>query len=264
VPTVVDHMVARAGRRFAQFRAACVWSIARSGEVGAGPGMGLRFNAGANTPQFISGDYERPVQEALQFLVRPGDVCYDVGANLGFFTLLLGRFTGESGMVYAFEPVPKNASAIERNARLNSFDNVAVMRMALSRDEGKSELLLARHVGGAVLKSAGIPPDPAGSLMVSTTTVDLLVGQQKIKPPNVVKIDVEGAEMDVLRGMESVLRKWRPKIVLEFDDPTKAGCEAKLSACQDYLTDFAYETMILPGSYPDGGWFVRHIAAVRK
>jgi FkbM family methyltransferase len=234
-------------------------------KVASGPGKGLRFDAGSGVNQCASGEYERPVQEAIVAIAHPGDVFYDVGANLGFFSVLVGRLVGTSGAVYAFEPVPANASMVERNARQNGLSNIKVLRIALCREDGMGELLLTHYVGGAVLKSVGTPPlDLSGSVMVETACLDRLVDRQHIKPPNIVKIDVEGAEMDVLLGMESILRRWHPKIVLELDDETEAGCEDKVSACQSFLHNLGYQTELLANAYPNTSWYVRHFIAVLR
>jgi hypothetical protein len=133
----------------------------------------------------------------------------------------------------------------------------------LSSVDGRDELLLARHVGGAVLRSAGMPPDVAGGMEVETACLDTLVDRGKVKPPGVVKIDVEGAEMDVLRGMDRVLRRWAPAVIVELDDQAVRACEQKVSSCRSYLHDRGYRTELLPRSYPDGRWFVRHVLAQR-
>lgn len=231
-------------------------------EIGSGPGRGLRFDGGLSTKHFVSGEYERPVQEAIAVNAHPGDVFYDVGANLGFFSVLVGRLVGTSGTVYAFEPVPANASMVERNARENGLSNIKVLRIALCREDGRGELLLAHHDGGAVLKSTGTPPpDLTGSVMVETASLDTLVDRQHLKPPNIIKIDVEGAEMDVLLGMESILRRWHPKIILELDDETATGCENKVSSCRSFLHDLGYQTEVLANAYPNSSWYVRHFIA---
>jgi FkbM family methyltransferase len=262
-PLSMAHFIENAKQRLTVLGTAYRRAFGRIAEIASGPAKGLRFDAGPHTQRFASGHYERPVQEALAMQVSRGDVCYDIGANLGFFSVLLGRLAGPSGLVYAFEPVPGNASIIERNARLNQLPSVEVLRVALCGVDGREELLLAHHVGGAVLKSAGTPPDLAGSLMVETASLDTLVERQRIKPPNIVKIDVEGAEMDVLQGMERVLRKWAPILFVELDDETAAACEKKVSMCRSFLHDLGYQSELLPNAYPDGPWFVRHFLAQR-
>jgi FkbM family methyltransferase len=248
----------------ASARAACKRALHGVAKIESGPGTGLRFDAGVHTPQFASGRYELPVQEALASLVKRDDVCCDIGANLGFFSTLLACMAGPGGSIYAFEPVPGNAAAIAKNARLNRQANVKVLPIALSCVDGRGELLLADHVGGAVLASAGTPPDLAGRMAVDTARLDTLVEHQVIKPPNVVKIDVEGAELQVLQGMQRTLRRWAPAIVLELDDETAAACERKAAACRSFLHEIGYRTEILPDSYPGGRWFVQHVLARRE
>jgi FkbM family methyltransferase len=236
----------------------------RSPVIASGPGKGLSFDAGPSGEGFLTGEYEGPVQEAIASMAREGDVFYDIGANLGYFSILAARLVGASGAVYAFEPVPANAAAVGRNARLNRFGNIVVLEVAVSRRTGRSELYLARHVGGAALKSAGVPPDLAGSIAVDTSSIDDLVSFRRIRPPDVVKIDVEGAELDVLQGMRTVLRESNPGVILEVDDADKTRCEEKMEACLEFLRGLQYGVEILPHSYKDGNWFVRHIVARRE
>jgi FkbM family methyltransferase len=224
----------------------------------------LVLDGGGSTALFASGEYERPVQEAISSLIKPCDVFYDIGANIGFFSVLAGRLTGSAGRVFAFEPVPENASLIERNRRLNHLNNIEILRMAASLHSGKSELLLAHCAGGAVLKSAGTPPDQSGSMVVETRSIDALVQRREIQPPDIVKIDVEGAEMNVLLGMAEVLDQWGPKIIIEVDDADKTRCQEKLRACIEFLETFGYRSEVLPNSYPDGHWFVRHLVGMRE
>ena len=235
--------------------------LGRVPRIESGAGKGLRFDAGLSTAGFVSGEYEYPVQSAIASLLRGGDVFYDIGANVGYFTVLAGRLVGPTGAVYAFEPVPSNASIVERNARLNHMENIETLRVAVSHQTGKSELYLAHYAGGAALKSAGPPPDLAGSILVDTSSIDDLVKHRRIRPPDVVKIDVEGAELDVLHGMLKVLQEGNPKVILEVDDADEMRCDGKLNACREFLQDLQYRIEVLPKSYKDGKWFVRHFIA---
>jgi FkbM family methyltransferase len=264
MPTSPINIFGIAGRRVAHLGNTLRRTIGMVSQIEAGPAKGMRFDAGSETLRFCSGQYEPPVQQAIASVVRRGDVCYDIGANLGFFSLLFSRLAGAHGTVYAFEPVPTNADIITGNARLNNLQNVKVLRIALCQADGEAELLLARHIGGAALKTACIPPDLVGSLRVRTAAVDTLVDHQEIDPPNVVKIDVEGAELDVLHGMKHVIGKWAPNIILEVDDETAERCERKLFLCESYLHHSGYQTKTLTNSYADGKWFVRHLVARSK
>lgn len=230
-------------------------------KIETGPASGLRFGTGPQAAAYVHGNVELPVQETLLDSLNSGDAFFDVGANVGFFSILAGRIVGSTGAVYAFEPVPQNAFRVENNARLNNLHNIEVMKIALSNHCGKSELLLARHSGGAVLKGAGIPPDYTESLEVEVYTMDAVLEKEQLRPPDLIKIDVEGAELDVLRGMSGIIRKYGPRIIIEVDDKIQKICMDKLSNCRAFLRDLGYQIDILPNSYRDGNWFVRHLVA---
>lgn len=185
----------------------------------------------------------------------------DVGANVGFFSILMAKLVGASGRVHAIEPVPWNARAVRWNARLNRFKHIAVHGAALSDHSGTAELLLARHIGGAMLSEVGRPPDESGRIVVRVDTLDALVTRHHIDPPDFVKIDVEGAEIKVLRGMRSVLHDCRPRLLLEFDDATAEGCARKLSECSALLTGLGYSLAELEPAYLGTQWYVRHVLA---
>lgn len=237
--------------------------LGRAPRVEAGPAKGLRMDVGGTTELFLSGDYEAPVQEVMSGLVNTGSVFFDIGANIGFFSLMAARLIGPNGAVYAFEPVNENAALIRKNARLNSLGNIHIFETAMTCKTGREELLLARYAGGASLKSAGAPPDPSGSILVETSTVDDFMQSRGIRPPDLVKIDVEGAEMDVLHGMVDTLRQKRPKLIIEFDDGSETKCEEKLRSCQEFLSGFGYRFETISNSYRDGNWYVRHIVALQ-
>ena len=88
----------------------------------SGPGRGLRINLHGSAVVFATGMAERPMQEALARELRPGATFFDIGANVGFVTVLAARLVGPGGRVIAFEPVPQNAAAIRENLALNGID----------------------------------------------------------------------------------------------------------------------------------------------
>lgn len=234
----------------------------RGALIRSGPARGLRFDAGPSNPAYALGSNELPVQNALLEYVRPGGVLYDVGANVGYFSVIGGRDLRPSGRVYAFEPVPANAMWIRRNARLNRLRNIVVLEAAASDTSGRSELLVTRYSGGSVLASADHrAPDVERRITVETIAVDDLVFSRRLPAPTVVKIDVEGAELQVLRGMIRTLRQIRPIVIYEIDDVSQDRYERKQQACDDLLHTAGYVTRQLPDSYSGSRWIVRHTVA---
>lgn len=232
--------------------------------IRAGKAEGLKLVARRADPNFARGVYEPIMQEAISSSLQSGDVFYDVGANIGFFSLIAARSVGPQGRVYAFEPVPDNAAAIVRSADLNGIATIDVFAKAVGAKSGREELLLAHHIGGAVLASVGEPPDMKGRIEVDTVALDDIIALQKLRPPSLVKIDVEGAEMDVLRGMKNTIQNYRPKIIYEIDDATREGLSIKVNNVAAFMNAADYAITELPASYPDISWQVVHFSCVAR
>ncbi len=229
--------------------------------IAAGEGAGLKIVPLEGDREIAEGSYEIPVQEALVANLAEGGVVYDIGANVGFFALLAARCVGPQGRVYAFEPVPRNAAAIERSARLNGFAGLEVLTLAAGAESGVAELNVARHIGGAVLASVGTPPDRRGAIAVEVVTIDDAIAARGLRPPSLVKVDVEGAELDVIRGMRATLAAHRPVLVCELDDATEAGLEDKTGALVALLAGLGYTVERLAPGYGDIAWQVAHFVA---
>ena len=244
-------------RRFARW-----WVRQRDVRIADGLGVGLRLNAGQSNPAYAYGTNELPVQRALAQFVRPGFVSYDIGANIGFFTSILCKLVGPTGQVVAFEPLPANAALVRRNLRLNAFENASVIEAAVSAHSGTAQLQVSAYSGGSALATATPPPDMTGLLPVKTVAIDDLVAQGQIKPPALIKIDVEGAEADVLHGLADTVRRHRPVIIYEVDDGSREALAVKQADCEQYLAGFGYTSMRLEDSYPDSGWLVANYLAV--
>jgi FkbM family methyltransferase len=181
-----------------------------------GVGAGLRFNAAGSNPGYALGTTEPRVQDALGGFLRPGGVMYDIGANVGFYAVLGAHVVGREGQVYAFEPLPESAAALRRNASLNGFHNLRVFEMAASSANGEGQLLLAPESTWARLSSVGARPDTNGSLPVQLVAIDQLIAKESLRLPDLLKIDVEGAEIDVLEGLRVTLAECRPAVICEM------------------------------------------------
>ena len=176
------------------------------------------------------GWYEREVQEALSYLLRPGAVLYDIGANVGFFTLLAARLVGPSGRVVAFEPEPSSVSTLRYHVARNWLDNVIVVDAAASDQEGIA-MLSGSGSAGRLGGDAGTP--------VSTVTIDAYCRRASLPAPDVIKLDVEGWEFPVLTGMHETLQTTRPVLLIEFHGSTRNGVDWD-TTCRDYLTECDY------------------------
>jgi len=142
---------------------------------------------------------------AFRAAIRPGDVVLDIGANLGAYTVLFGQWVGPAGRVFAFEPAPETASGLRRQVQLNGLsDRVEVIQSAMTAQPGSVRFHAEGVQGGNALASdrdAGA----TGVITVNATSIDAFCADRGIRP-GVIKIDVEGAELDVLRGARETLR----------------------------------------------------------
>lgn len=226
-----------------------------------GVAKGLKFNTGESCPELALGTYEVPIQNIFTQHLKPGNVFYDIGANVGFFSIIAAKLVGDGGKVYAFEPGEGNASSIRHNARLNNFNHIEVIEKAVSHTSGEGQLLLAKYSGGHALATADAPPDLAGEVTVDLVSIDDLIAQNKIAPPNFVKIDVEGAELDVLKGMTETIKTARPAIIYEVDDGDRTAYERKYQELADFFKSFDYQVTQAENSYDTIDWCVGHAIA---
>jgi FkbM family methyltransferase len=176
----------------------------------------------AHAGLIVRGTLEPPVQEALRRLLAPGDVFYDVGANVGFFTLLGARLVGPTGVVVAFEPVPWCARAVARNIEMNGFAHARIRAEAVGEADGGARLLVVGEASWSHLESTGRHADVRDEIDVRVVSLDSLVGSGAIAPPDVLKIDTEGAELQVIEGARATIARHRPAIVCELHDTNAA------------------------------------------
>ncbi len=236
--------------------------IKRDVTIKHGVASGVKFNAGAYNPETALGTYEMPVQEVFSQYLKPGDIFYDIGANVGFFTIVAAKIVGSTGKVYAFEPEAVNAATVRRNAQINNYAHVTVVEKAVSRTTGVEKLWLTENCGGHTLASVGTVSDAKNSITVDTVSIDDLIDKKLIEPPTFVKIDVEGAEIDVLNGMSQTIKEYQPMIIYEVDDREKEGLLNKHKEIDNFLHSQGYEIKYLAESYPSNAWNVGHALAI--
>lgn len=176
------------------------------------------------------GNYEPHVTEALRRRLRPGDHFVDIGANIGYYTLLAARLVGPSGRVRAFEPFERNVRLLLANVLLNRLENVDIFPMALADRQcllgyfnvGSNGTISELSNAEDVLRAAAIVP--------AARMDDTLSGISRL---DAIKIDVEGAEFLALEAGAALLRRFRPEIFSEFSP--KSLQEVSRVAPGDYL-----------------------------
>lgn len=183
------------------------WFLAYGDTVGVGV-AGYRF---AGHP------YEEGEWKFLRRLLRPGDVIVDVGANQGFFTILASMCVGGAGIVYAFEPTVSERRKLLRNLRVNHCENVVVESVAVGATDGIGTLTsYGWHQGSfsSLRPAASDVVAPGARLAVPVVTLDGWAAGRSVEHVRALKIDVEGGELDVLRGARAFLEH-RPIILCE-------------------------------------------------
>lgn len=188
-------------------------------QVEAGPARGLWLELSPRTGRnYLRGEAEPAVQEVLAARLRPGMVFYDLGANIGLFSLLAARIVGPSGQVFSFEPDTEAAARLRRNIARNDFSNVTVVEAGVWSSSGSVKFVPAdssspdHGTGRFIAEDYG-----AGALVRCVALDDFIVSNP---PPDAIKCDVEGAELEVFRGAEKVLRTSRPWILCEMHSET--------------------------------------------
>jgi FkbM family methyltransferase len=191
-----------------------------------GPLRGKKWIKGAGPNGYWVGTYEVARLRALADALSLGAVVYDVGANVGIYSLLASLRVGPFGKVYVFEPLERNLLYLRRHLTLNKVQNCVILETAVCNKEGTLPFSAAAwHPSMAHLS-------PDGEISVPSTTLDSCIyGGKGLRPPNVIKIDVEGAEFEVLEGASRALAEFHPTIFLEIHGTQlHADCRASLLA----------------------------------
>jgi FkbM family methyltransferase len=146
---------------------------------------------------------------------KRGDVFIDIGAHIGKYALQVAKIVGEGGLVIAIEPSPENYHVLVRNVRLNDLRNTVALQIAAWEEKGQLQLFKSRYLTGQSLKrNHGL-----GSITVKTVSTDDIVDELRIRRVDWIKVDVEGAEYEVMKGLERTLMRFRPVVITEvFDD----------------------------------------------
>ena len=200
--------------------------------------------------------YEQEVSSFLVRVLRPGDVSVDVGAHIGYFSMLAAALVGPAGQVFSFEPEPGNFERLLRHARENGFSQIQAFNMPVAAQAGEIEFFTnADNDGGHALWDPGLHPFNQRSRVevskrrVAAASLDTFEPLQS-RPARLIKIDTEGAEHQVLLGARRLLEERRtPFLVAEINTFGLHQMDSSQLALRGFAAKFGYATFVLD---PDG------------
>lgn len=194
--------------------------------VRSAKGFRIKLDGNPDTPLYfnvgVAGVYEPHITSLFHKLLRPGMTVLDVGTNAGWYTLLSARAVGPSGRVLSFEPEPSNYAALTENVTLNGFRNVTTYDVALFDQEDVRPLSISST---ASAWHSMVLPVGDSTVQVRTTRLDTLLASSPLGKVDLLKIDVEGAEPNVLLGAPETVEKtdhlvieWNPQVWTDRQD----------------------------------------------
>jgi FkbM family methyltransferase len=178
--------------------------------------------------------------------LKPGNLFFDIGANIGYFTTLGSRLVGPRGGVIAFEPMARNLLYLNRHIVMNKLGNVSIVAAACSDSHQIATFAAGPNCAQGQLRNEEEDWIPGGDMFLApTVTVDAVSALIK-RYPDVIKIDVEGAELLVLSGARKTLQEGKPRVLLEVHS------DSLKIECRDFLGRLGYvwETLDVEADRP--------------
>ncbi len=202
--------------------------------------------------------HEEATTKLFKQIVKEKDVVVDLGANIGYFTLLAAKLVGKNGKVFSLEPEPKNFSYLKKNIEINNYSQVIANQKAVSNKNGKTKLYVCSYDTGhhTINQYSGIEAYSRGrkskeeSIEIETVTLDSFL-EGRTDSVDVIKMDVEGAEALVLAGMDKTLRSNQGiKMFVEFFPLLieKMGNSPR-EFIRKLLEDYRFSIYIIPDDY---------------
>ncbi len=199
-----------------------------------GPLRGKKWIVGSGNHGYWLGSYEMGKCILFAKTVPPGGVVFDLGANVGYYTLLSSVRAGPQGRVFAFEPLPRNLQFLKRHLTLNRIENVTVIEAAVAERSGT-----VRFEEDSSTSKGRIGAE--GALEVQSIALDDWIDREKLPAPDLIKIDIEGAELQALMGAARILASSHPAIFLS----THSGKVHR--DCLDLLDSLGYRVVPIDG-----------------
>ncbi len=197
------------------------------------------------------GNYESGQRALFEKMIAQGDVVYDIGANVGFYTLLAALLVGKNGRVIAFEPVPRNLYYLKKHLKMNHITTVNVVEKSVSNKNGSTLFCLGRNSAMGHVFSNWVDTPEDEYITVPMICLDDAIEGCNFPIPDCIKIDIEGAEMYALDGCKNMLKQYHPMIFLSVhSSDLRRECFTFLKSMKYNIDpidndnlDFAYEVL---------------------
>ncbi len=204
--------------------------------------------------QMIDGTYDKELFAKIKTLDLNSKVVFDIGAHIGYHSFIFSKQVGSSGKVFAFEPNKINIERFEEIKKINESEteNITLLNLALSNQTGQIDFLCTDDLEGGTSTGGFITNSTTlwqrdvyvneisfKQTKVEEDTIDNLVSKNTVSVPDLLKIDVEGAEQFVLEGARRTIEQHKPKIIVEYHSINSAFC------CTTFLKEFGYRLSIL-------------------
>jgi FkbM family methyltransferase len=207
----------------------------------AGFSMRLDLQDAVQRRMYYYGDYdERYEAKMIRRLLDKGEVFWDIGANIGYFSLLAAAALQHSGRVIAFEPGQVSYARLLDNIGLNPFKNITTFNLAVTDREGEAALYSAAGTADGCASLYGAGPEVTAREICRTVSLDGFAPSHALPGPDFIKIDVEGAELFVLRGAREILAASRPLVLVELKSETLAASGTDKHEIQELLAAYGY------------------------
>jgi FkbM family methyltransferase len=153
------------------------------------------------------------IAKLAQSLIKPGDVVYDIGAHIGYTCLLFAQSLAGTGAVHAFEILPSTVELLKKTVGANEFNNITVHNIGLGL---RTQTVQLAPGPTAMTGIYSAPQEDERTELCKIISLDQYVNENKLPPPSLIKIDIECAEIDCLRGGYELINKYKPKMLVEF------------------------------------------------
>jgi len=192
---------------------------------------------------YFFGRYEVEKKETMLWknILKEGQTIFDIGANIGYYSLLASKRIGD-GRIYAFEPVKQTFERLTKNVKINNFKNIKVNNLAVSNEEGTVDIYVANSKNTGTSSITNHMHFNGDKQTVKSLTIDHFVKSNNIEAMDIVKIDVEGAEMMVIEGMEKSLRKFNPIVMIELIDERLKAAGSSIKEAYDFFEKLDYKS----------------------